>query len=868
MSTALALPPAPYRTQLQPAIAGACKRIAPLWPLKHFVAVNPFLGFSDRTFHATCTTMRRVARIDMLMPRSFYRQALYEGVIEDRDLAAALGAAPKDWQVPRSVAELRAALANDVPIKTGRSAVVPTVTEVLDTLAAGDKQASRTGFMVDEISKWCAAYFDEGQSVWRLPSRAMRPYAAWRAAMRHDRNPETMGIAGFRAAVAALPADPVDAIGAVVREQGVPDRAIEDYLHQALSDIGGWASYARYRVWNSELYGAADDTLVQLLAIRVAWGYTLFLEHRSNPEFREAWGRAMQAAATAPEDEQLGNDPDIAIDSLLQEAYEGAYQRRLFAQLAQNTVEIRAKAAGMRREVQAAFCIDVRSEIYRRAFESVCTNAETIGFAGFFGYPIEYVKIGHVAGGAQCPVLLTPTFVVCEAVKHASHEEETEILGLRQLRRRAAKAWKSFKLAAVSSFIYVETAGLLYASKILSDSLGLTRPVKDPDVDGLDKSVLGRVGPRIEARTIGGRQTGFDERQRLMQAEAVLRGMSLTSKFARLVMLVGHGSTTANNPHASGLDCGACGGHTGEANARVAAAILNLPDVRVGLRSRGIDIPEDTWFLGCMHDTTTDDIEIFDADEAPATHTAEIRRVRGRFSRASSLARLERAALLGVPEGPKTESRVLARSRDWSQVRPEWGLAGNAAFIAAPRTRTRGIDLGGRVFLHDYDFRSDKDFAVLELIMSAPMVVASWINLQYYGSTVNNRAFGAGNKVLHNVTGTIGVLEGNAGDLKVGLPWQSVHDGQRFVHEPLRLNVFIEAPLAAINEVIAKHAPVRELVDNRWLHLFALAERGLVSHRYRGQMQWQELSAAGASRPAMPESGDRAGAEVSVPAPE
>jgi len=832
------------REELKTAIAAACQRVAPLWPLKHFVAVNPFLGFTDRSFHATCTTMRRVARIDMLMPRGFYRQALTTGQIEDRDLAAALAAAPSDWQIPGSVTELRTALERDVPIRTGGSAVVATVAEVLDSLASGDRQASRTSFMVDEISKWCAAYFDQGQAVWRLPSRRLRPYAAWRASMRYDRNPEMMGIAGFREAVAELPSDPLEAIDAVVRELGVPDRAIADYLHQALSDIGGWAAYARYLVWNNELYGREDDTLAQLLAIRVVWGYTLFLEHRGKAEFRDAWSAAMRAAATPPQDEQLGHDPDIAIDLLLQEAYEGAYQRRLLAQIGQNTVAIRRKSAGRRKQVQAAFCIDVRSEIYRRAFESVFTDAETLGFAGFFGYPIEYVQIGHVEGGAQCPVLLTPRFVVCEAVKHASSQEETQILGLRQLRRRAAKAWKFFKLAAVSSFIYVETAGLLYAAKILSDSLGLTRPVKDPNTDGLDARVLGRIGPRIETRTIGGRQSGFDANQRLVQAEAVLRGMSLTDEFARLVLLVGHGSTTANNPHASSLDCGACGGHTGEANARVAALILNLPDVRAGLRGRGIDIPDDTWFLGGLHDTTSDAVEIFDTDEAPSTHSEEIRRLRGRLSRASSLARLERAVLLGIAEGPKTEAQVLARSRDWSQVRPEWGLAGNAAFIAAPRSRTRGIDLGGRVFLHDYQWKSDAGFAVLDLIMSAPMIVANWINLQYYGSTVNNRAFGAGNKVLHNVTGTIGVLEGNAGDLKVGLPLQSVHDGRRFVHEPVRLNVFIEAPLAAINGVIAKHAAVRDLVDNRWLHLFAMSERGIVSHRYRGQLRWQELDVA------------------------
>jgi uncharacterized protein YbcC (UPF0753/DUF2309 family) len=829
---------------LNAAIATACRRIAPLWPLKHFVAVNPFLGFSDRTFHATCTTMRRVARIDMLMPRAFYREALATGVIEEQDLAAALAAAPKDWRAPASPAELRRALERDVPIKTGRSAWVATVAEVLDTLAAGDRQASRTAFMIDEISKWCAAYFDEGQSVWRLPARALPPYAAWRASMRHDRNPEVMGITGFRTVVAEMPDDPVEAIGAVVSELGVPDRAVEDYLHQALSDIGGWAAYARYLVWNSDLHGRPDDnTLVQLLAIRVVWGYALFCEHR-DAAFRQAWRSAMQAAATPPQDEQLGDDPDFAVELLLQEAYEAAYQRRLIALLGQNTVEVRSKPRHRRKLVQAAFCIDTRSEVFRRAFESVSNDSETLGFAGFFGYPIEYVKIGYDTGGAQCPVLLKPAFVVCEGVKGASADEQAAILWLRQLRRRAGKAWKSFKLSAVSSFIYVETAGLLYAVKILSDSLGLTRPVKDPDVDGIDPAVIGRVGPVIEARTVAGRQTGFDPVQRVRMAEAVLRGMSLTDNFARIVALVGHGSTTANNPHASSLDCGACGGHTGEANARVAAAICNDATVRAGLRAVGIDIPDDTWFLGCLHDTTTDHVEIFDAEEVPGSHTVDLRRVQGRLARASSLARLERAQLLGIPDNPRAEARVLARSRDWSEVRPEWGLAGNAAFIAAPRKRTRGIDLAGRAFLHDYNWRSDHNFSVLELLMTAPMVVANWINLQYYGSTVNNRVFGAGNKVLHNVTGTIGVLEGNAGDLKIGLPWQSVHDGVRFVHEPVRLNVFIEAPLAAIDGVLARHEAVRHLVDHRWLHLFALDDSGMVSHRYRAQSGWQDLKSA------------------------
>ncbi len=819
------------------AIAGACRKVAPLWPLKHFVAVNPFLGFADRSFAATCAAMRRVARADMLMPRAFYREALEQGLIGDRDLADALDAAPETGVTPRDVPALKLALAQE-PIRSARpSAVVATVAEVLDRLAAGDRHASRTAFMVDEISKWCAAYFDDGQAAWRLPSRSLPPYAAWRASMRHDRNPETMGIKGFRAAIAGLPAEPRLAIAAVVERLGIPARAVEDYMHRALFDIGGWAAYARYLVWDNGLYGRPDDTLVELLAIRLSWGYALFLE-RQDMAFKEAWRQAMEAAAMLPEDERLGDDPDLVVDLVMQHAYEAAYQRRLLARLSASMLGDAAPIPATRKPLQAAFCIDVRSEVYRRALETACPEAETVGFAGFFGFPIEYIPIGRVKGGAQCPVLLTPAFTVCEAVDHAAPDEEIEILGLRLLRRRAAKTWKSFKLSAVSSFTYVETMGLTFAGKILSDSLGFTRPVKDPNVDGLDKRVIDRIGPRLEPREVGGRATGFDAEQRLAMADAVLRAMSMTEDFGRLVMLTGHGSSTINNPHASGLDCGACGGHTGEANARVAAAILNDPGVRSGLVGRGIAIPADTWFLGCLHDTTTDEIRIFDSDEVPASHADDLKRLRDWLARASALARMERAALLRLRGRDGVDRQVIARSRDWSQVRPEWGLAGNAAFIAAPRERTRGRALDGRAFLHNYDWRKDDGFKVLELIMTAPMVVASWINLQYYGSTVNNRAFGAGNKVLHNVVGQIGVLEGNAGDLKVGLPWQSVHDGERFIHEPLRLNVLIEAPQDAIDAVIATHAGVRDLLDNGWLHLFRIAEDGRTYHRYLGQLRW------------------------------
>ena len=819
-------------TPLSDVIAAACDRIAPVWPLKHFVAVNPFLGFTDRSFGSAAATLRRVARADMLMPRAFYRDAIARGEITDADLIAAMAAVPAASE--GGLNALQAAIARAPGAAPGAtSAVVATVAEVLDRLAGGDRHASRTAFMIDEISKWCAAYFDEGQSAWRLPTRGLPPYTAWRASMRFDRNPEVMGIKDFRATVAALPADPVAAIAMVLQRLGTPERAREDYLFRALFDIGGWAAYARYRVWDNGLYGRADTTLVELLAVRVVWGYALFCE-RDDPAFRAAWAEAMAAAATLPADDALGGDADLAVDLVLQTAYEGAFQRRLLARLSDHT----PVAVTARPRLQVAFCIDVRSEVFRRALETTARDAVTIGFAGFFGFPIEYIPIGRTTGGAQCPVLLTPSVVVCEAVTAADPAEEARILGLRLLRRRALKAWKAFKLSAVSSFAYVETAGLLFAAKLIGDSAGLTRPVVDPNIDGLDPAVVARIGPRLDPREVGGRATGFPPETRLAMAEAVLRGMSLTDGFAPLVLLAGHGSTTVNNPHASGLDCGACGGHTGEANARVAAAILNDSDVRAGLVARGITIPADTWFVGALHDTTTDAVRLFDLAEMPPGHTAALAQVREDLARAAILARRERAPALGIAAAPGLDAAVALRSRDWSQVRPEWGLAGNAAFIAAPRTRTRGLDLGGRAFLHDYDWQRDEGFGVLTLIMCAPMVVASWINLQYYGSTVNNRVFGSGEKTLHNVTGQLGVLEGNAGDLRVGLPSQSVHDGARFVHEPLRLNVFLAAPAAAIDDVIGGNDGVRRLVDHSWLHLFVLDDDGGIRRR-AGAGDWR-----------------------------
>lgn len=176
-----------------------------------------------------------------------------------------------------------------------------------------------------------------------------------------------------------------------------------------------------------------------------------------------------------------------------------------------------------------------------------------------------------------------------------------------------------------------------------------------------------------------------------------------------------------------------------------------------------------------------------------------------------------------IDDVKKLKKEFERKANDWAQIRPEWGLANNAAFIVAPRALTKNIDLKGRSFLHDYDWKKDTSFSLLELIITAPMVVTNWINLQYYASVTDNRKYGSGNKLLHNVVGGhMGVFEGNGGDLRFGLPLQSIHDGKDWRHQPLRLSVYFAAPREKILEIILRHTHIMDLVKNGWIYIFQL----------------------------------------------
>jgi uncharacterized protein YbcC (UPF0753/DUF2309 family) len=308
----------------------------------------------------------------------------------------------------------------------------------------------------------------------------------------------------------------------------------------------------------------------------------------------------------------------------------------------------------------------------------------------------------------------------------------------------------------------------------------------------------------------------------------------MTEGLARLVVFCGHGAATTNNPHAASLDCGACGGAPGGASARIAASVCNDPGVRRALAEQGLPIPDDTWFVAAEHDTVADTVTILDRELVPRELATELASLEADLAAAGADLAAERAATQ-----PGLDAKLRTRGSDWAQVRPEWGLAGNAAFIVAPRSSTLGLDLGRRVFLHSYRADRDPEGTALETILTAPLVVAHWINGQYLFSTVDPDGLGAGDKLLHNPIGGVGVTLGDGGDLRAGLPLQSTRIDGRPVHDPLRLLAVVEAPRSRTAAIVARNAGLRDLVEHGWIHLVGRDDPGSPWFRLRPGGRWQ-----------------------------
>ncbi len=782
------------------AVQDACSRIAPQFPISNFVAVNPYLGLTSRHFISAATLMQAASHGRTLMPISWYREQWAQGKFKEQDIETALAYASRTLPADAahfikgiSAQYVMASLVTDevAPVPVDHAACIRSPAELLD-LQTGTRCFEATG---NEVTRWCASWFTADEAGRNIPQRSAGLYAWWQASAKHDRSAEIAGIVGLRGFVAGLPQSSFEAICHCLEMLQPAPAAVADLMHRLLLSAGGWSGIAAQQVEDTSL-------LVDLLAILLAYHVAIFKDC-CTPQTQLAWRTSI--AGHVPGGEITSA---TVLSFVCQCALEFALQRSVAGSF---TLGPQTPASGTPL-AQMVFCIDVRSEPMRRALEQQSDRIETVGFAGFFGFPIEYVPVGSTHGTALCPALIKPRWRV--------HEFATAAQALNaDQRSRSKSAWKAMKTALPGSCSFVEAAGLLNAAAFVKDILGI----------GNGKQVVSGTTIVLDTDDSKG-LAGISLEDQIDAATAALKNMGLTHNFAKLVLFCGHGSSSVNNAYGAALDCGACGGHTGENNARIAAQILNSQPVRAGLKHKGIEVPEDTWFLPALHDTTVQELQVFDTEKMPELFQPYLEELKLGIKCAEQLLQEE------AKQDRGTTQSLRRSNRNWAETMPEWGLAGNAAFIAAPRARTVACNLKSRAFLHNY--HSDQGPDVLKLILAAPLVVAAWINLQYFASTVDNEIFGSGTKTAHNLVGNLGVISGNGGPLRMGLPKESVMDGDKLRHEPLRLSAFIEAPRTMLNDAISVLPAVCELLDNGWVHLIAIEEEGAALWRYVGNLRW------------------------------
>lgn len=524
-------------------------------------------------------------------------------------------------------------------------------------------------------------------------------------------------------------------------------------------------------------------------------------------------------------------------------AYERHYREQLFAALTANHAR---QAAPARPSAQVVMCMDDREEGTRRHLEEIAPDVATYGAAGFFGVPMLWQGADDALPTALCPVVVQPTHLVREAAAEGAEDS----LAAHLARRERRLGWRERFYQVTRS--HLVAGPLLTALGAVPALAGLAAVTLAPRWagdsarrwrewhDGRPTTRLALTAEQAVAATPEQPQAGLTDVEQVDRVETFLRMIGLSEGFAPLVLMLGHGSGSRNNPHLSAYDCGACSGKHGGPNARVFAAMANRPAVRAGLAERGLRIPESTWFVAAEHNTCDDGVEWYDLEAVPERFQPALDTLLAQLSeacRAHAAERCRRLASAPIRPTPwKARQHMIARANDISQARPELGHATNAAAFIGRRAMSRGLFLDRRVFLISYDPTADADGAIVEGILLAAGPVGAGIALEYYFSTVDNERFGCGSKITHNITGLFGVMEGADSDLRTGLPWQMVE-----IHEPMRLLVVVEQTPEVLGAILERQPALQELVGNEWIILASKSPSTVALQRYcprRGWLPW------------------------------
>ncbi len=457
---------------------------------------------------------------------------------------------------------------------------------------------------------------------------------------------------------------------------------------------------------------------------------------------------------------------------------------------------------------QAIFCIDERECSIRRHLESVDTNCETMGSPGFFGVELYFQAEKGQFYEKLCPAPVTPVYLIKEY--NVKGERKHELLYTGKIQTLVG--------GVLSSLMLGFFAGLRLLQNIF-------RPMMSPAISNAYTHMNKHSTLTIENKDLNDRenglQIGFTIEEMTTRVEGLLRGIGFVENFAPLVYVVAHGSSSANNPHHSAHDCGACSGRPGSVNARVFAHMANHPEVRLLLKERRINIPDTTQFVGSLHDTAADQIDFYDEETLSAANSERHKKNMAVFELALDLNAKERsrrfASINTKNDLKKVRKDILDRSVSMFEPRPELGHGTNSLCIVGSRNLTKGLFLDRRAFLNSYDYCKDLDGKLLVGVMRPLGIVCGGINLEYYFSRVDNCKLGAGTKLPHNVMGLFGVANSSDGDLRPGLPLQMIE-----VHDPVRLLVVVEHFPEIVLKTIQTSPDMYEWYVNEWVHIVAV----------------------------------------------
>lgn len=737
------------------------------------------------------------------------------------------------------------------------------------------------------------AYLDQGIAYWPMPLREQGLLAASRKIMGQRFSIYRRHLGGVWAEFQRQEKSGMNAEQIVLDaldRLAVPEGEWDDFITAELLALSGWAGMIR--MLENDVTLAPHDrvrcSLMEYLALRLT--YTLVAVQdvlgstsawrgisipppkvdRLTPVARffdaaQLTGLSSTVVKALPEDvfEQLARELAACNETerrrLLHLAYERRHERSILIPLSKHRSMPPLEVPEDRLTAQVFFCIDEREESMRRAIEEVDPTIETVGAAGFFSCAIDYTGIDDACGVSLCPVVVKPG----HTVREVPVDEHYHLHDKRQWLRRAWARITRNGFVSSRTLVrgWVSTACLGFFSLFPLVLRVLSPREYGRFIKRLNRAFLPEPKTEItfmrddeasrDATT--GLLKGFSEQEMADRVAGVLGPAGLHKAHARLVVVLGHGSTSLNNPYESAYCCGACGGRTGGPNARIFAMMANRPGVRMALRQKGIIIPEDTWFLGGYHDTCSDDIDIFDLDLMPETHRGDYNGVRQSLDKARVLNADERVRRFGTAgpgiRGERALRHVQARSEHIAEPRPEYGHCTNAVTYVGRREFTRGLFMDRRAFLVSYDATKDPANDALGRVLGAVIPVCGGISLEYYFSTVDNEAYGSGTKLPHNITGLIGVMNGFQGDLRTGLPVQTVE-----IHEPVRSLFIVETTPERLMSVIKANKELVEFVCNRWVRMCTMDPDDGHIEIYRGDDIFEPLTGDEEPLPITPDS--------------